>query len=207
MIYVFSGDDRVKIQAEIRKILGEDYEVVDGENLKPADLMSIMMGGSLLSAERKILIKDLTPARGTATETGVDFYAELNKFVDTPHTVVIWETTVPNRGSYREFIKNQNVKSQKIVQEEVDKWAIFRIFDLAQTDGKKAAAEFEKLGEDPYLALGAFATAAIKNYEKHQGRKEKRVLEALSDLDMKMKTTSLQPSLLLQAFLLRVSSL
>ena len=60
MIKIFYGDDRVKAQAAIKKLLGDDYEVIEGENLLPSDMASVFYGGSLFSDERKILIKDLS---------------------------------------------------------------------------------------------------------------------------------------------------
>ena len=42
--------------------------------------------------------------------------------------------------------------------------------------------------------------------EPYRGIKEKRALKELSDLDIKLKTTSFQPWLLIESFLLRLSS-
>ena len=105
MIKVFYGNDRVRISEEVRKVLGEDYEVFDGADggLKLADLVNIFQGNSLFSEKRKILIKDLTPARGQGNDSDVDFYGEIAKYVNTPHTIVIWETTVSQKKSYKDF--------------------------------------------------------------------------------------------------------
>ena len=53
MIRVFTGSDRKKIDAEVKKILGENYEVFDGENLKLEDIVNIFLGTSLFSEKRK----------------------------------------------------------------------------------------------------------------------------------------------------------
>ena len=37
MIRVFYGDDRLKIEAEIRRNLGEGYEVIEADTLAVAD--------------------------------------------------------------------------------------------------------------------------------------------------------------------------
>lgn len=226
MIYLFTGDDRVKIQSEIKKILGEKYEVFDGENLKVSDIYNICQGNTLFDTERKILIKDLTPAKSTAGEDGggkssndsdkdsADPYEVLLEFLGTKHTIVIWESTVPNRKAYKDFIKK--VKPQKFSKEEVDKWASFRIFDLAYVDGKKAVNELDKLikkteiGEevkmlDPYLMVGAFSSSALKKFEQSPTPRNKKVLKQLSKLDMQMKTSALDPWTLVKKFLIEIA--
>ncbi len=228
MIYVFYGDDRVKIQREIQKILGEDYEVFEGETLKPADIYNICQGNTLFASVRKILIKDLTPSRKTSEESAdedagkgandnsnpTDYYEIFGQFVNTRHEIAIWETTVSQKKSYKDFIKNKKVEVKKIMLPEIDKWATFKIFDLAYRDGKKAVSELNKLIEeiknggkdmDPYMTLGAFASSALKKFEAHPGRKEKRVLKELSKLDIQMKTTTMNPWVIISSFLLRIS--
>ena len=74
MIKVFSGSDRAKIDAEVKKFLGKDYEVFDSENLKPEDIINIFVGASLFAAKRKILIKDLAELNAE----NVDIYAEVS---------------------------------------------------------------------------------------------------------------------------------
>lgn len=60
MIKVFYGDDRVAIKNAIKKALGTQYEVVEGVAIKSGDMPSIFLGGSLLTAKRAILIRDLS---------------------------------------------------------------------------------------------------------------------------------------------------
>ena len=226
MIYLFSGDERVKIQNEIKKILGENYEVFDGENLTVSDIYNICQGNTLFDAERKILIKDLTPAKSavaegstskssdTSNKDSADPYEIFSEFLNTKHTIVIWESTVPNRKAYKDFIKK--VKPQKFLKEEIDKWASFRIFDLAYVDGKKAVNELDKLikktetGEevkmlDPYLMVGAFSSSALKKFEQSPTTRNKKVLKQLSKLDMQMKTSALDPWTLVKKFLIEIA--
>ena len=234
MIRVFYGDDRVRIQTEVKKILGDNYEIFDGENLQAADIYNICRGNNLFTETRKILIKDLTPARGGSAAGKVvgggeavgsvekfgttDFYETLAEMADTKHEIIIWESTIPQKKSYKDFIKNKNVEERKFVLPEIDKWVVFRIYDMAYNNGEKAVAELNKIREDanngkrtavvdPYLTFGAFVSAAIKKYEKNQGAKEKRVLKELSKLDMQMKTTAYDPWGIISSFLLRLSSL
>jgi DNA polymerase III delta subunit len=57
------------------------------------------------------------------------------------------------------------------------------------------------------MFFGLLASQALKDYSQKQGTKEKRVLKELSKLDLDLKTTSYQPWLLIESFLLRLSSL
>jgi hypothetical protein len=85
---------------------------------------------------------------------------------------------------------------------------VFNILDMAWHDGKKAVLKLEKIemNQDPYMFVGLMVTQAIKKFEYRQGSKEKRVLKELSKLDIRMKSTSMQPWSLVKSFLLQVSS-
>lgn len=209
MIYIYSGDDRVKISQEVKKVLGEKYEIFEGENLGAQDIMNICQGMSLFGEKRKILIRDLTPARKEkdeeSGEPGIDFYAEFLKYVNTPHTIVIWETTLSKKKSFKEFVGMPGVKSQQFKVFEKNK--IFEIADLAMVDGKKAVAELKKVEDDndPYMFVGLLTSKLCQKYNYSHGAKEKRALVALSELDMQMKTTSMRPWTLLESFLLELS--
>ena len=201
MLRIFYGEDRVKAQAEIKRLLGEDYEVVEGVGLTRADLNDVFMGTSLLVEQRKILIKDLSAEEGNLEK--------LVDFAETANEVIVWENNLDKRTKlYKQLEKLGEVREFKLV-EKIDKSLAFNIYDAALYDGRKAVKMLEgaKLTEDPYRMVGAWSWKAIDNFKKRGGAKEKRVLKELSKLDMLMKSTSCQPWTLMQAFLLRVSSL
>ena len=209
MIRIFTGSDRKKIDVEIKKILGETYEVFDGENLKTEDIVNIFLGTSLFSEKRKILLKDLTPARGEGN-TSVDFYEEISKYKNTPHMIVIWETNVSQKKTYKDFIKLKEVEVKKIdLAPKIDMRVVFNIYDTALSDGKQAVEMLAKIeGEqDPYMFFGLLVSQAVKKFEWRQGTKEKRVLKELSKVDMQMKTTAYEPWFLIKSFLLRVKTI
>ena len=229
MIRVFTGSDRKKIDAEVKKILGEGYEVFDGENLKIEDIVNIFLGSSLFAEKRKILLKDLTPARGTggaggakagdggnsggsssSGNSGVDFYEEMVKYIDTPHEIVIWETNVSQKKTYKDFIKNSKVEVKKYdLAPKIDMRQVFSIYDAALVDGKRAVKLLEEIeGEqDPYMFFGLLVSQAIKKFEWRQGIRERRILKELSRVDMQMKTTAVEPWLLIKSFLLRLKTI
>ena len=92
MMRIFVGEDRVAAEKAIRTTLGEDYEVLDGEELAVTDLPSIFRGVSLFETEkRRILIKNL--GENTAV------WEKAADYLDTPHEVVIWEMKLDKRSA------------------------------------------------------------------------------------------------------------
>ena len=198
MIYIIYGDDRVRGDAEAKRILGTEYEVFDGEELAAGDLPSIFMGMSLFAEKRKILVKDLPK----------ELFEKVPEYVKTVHEVVIFESNLDKRtAAYKELAKNPGVKFMEFkLAAKVDRNLAFNVYDMAMRDGKKAVEMLRpaELTEDPYMMMGAFSWKAIDNFRKWGGEKEKRALRELSRTDILMKTTSFQPWTLLETFLLRV---
>ena len=64
-----------------------------------------------------------------------------------------------------------------------------------------------KQDEDPIMLLGLFTSQALKDFSARQGTKEKKILKELSKVDLQIKTTKVEPWLLVESFLLRLSSL
>ena len=202
--YVFSGSDRVKIQERIKKVLGEGYEVFEGAELDATGLMEICTGTSLFAEKRKILIRDLTLKR----ENNFEPYETLAKYADTPHTIVIWETNLSRKKSFREFCKLKQVRQEKIeAMETVDRFAVFKIFDKALVNGAEAAKDYRALDADPYLAVGALASWAINKYKFRYGAREKRILKEVAELDMQTKTSKIGSELLVEAFIARMGKI
>ena len=204
MIRIFHGSDRAKIAEEVRKILGEDYEVFDGEELKIEDIVNIFKGTTLFAEKRKILIKDLTK------KEDADFYEEMSKYADTEHDIVIWETTLPQKKSYKDFVKGNKIEVKRIdVVDKIDTRAVFGIFDTAMNNGPRAVEQLEKIEskQDPYMFFGLMVSQAIKRYSWRGGRRERAILKELAKLDMQMKSAAVEPWNLIKSFLLRLGSL
>lgn len=218
MIYVFCGDDREKIAQEVAKVLGKGYEVFDGEELEVQGIMNIFQGASLFSETRRILIKDLTaPPLGSGSSSGsgdirkkIDFYAEILPYANTKHTIVIWESNKSRKKSFKDFCKLKNVKVQDfIMAKPADAGKVFQVLDLAYRDGAAAVKIIEEIKDDnnPYMFMGLLTTQMLKKYSYGFSEKDKRVLKELSKLDIQMKSTSVEPWLLISAFIMRISSL
>ena len=201
MIEIFCGEDRARAQAEVKRILGADYEVFEGMNLAITDLPSLFMGTSLFGEKRKILVKDLGEQK--------ELWEKLPEYLESPHTIIIWESKLDKRTATYKAIKDKVKVVEFALPKDMNANLVFDIFRTAKRDGKKAVELLKKIEdtEEPYMLIGLFVTQALKDFEMRQGSKEKRVLAELSRIDMLMKTTSTQPWLLLKSFLLRVSQL
>ncbi|MBR3157387.1 hypothetical protein IKF20_03140 [Candidatus Saccharibacteria bacterium] len=200
MIKVFTGEDRISAKNAITKYLGQNYEVVEGVNLIPADLPSIFLGQSLFEKTRKILIQDLSENKSV--------FDELPKYLDTPHQIAILELKLDKRSNTYKAIQKKVEIQDFPLPKDPNFGIVFNIYHTAKKDGKKAIRMLEQIKptEDPMMFFGLIASQAIKDYSMKQGTKEKRALKELSDLDLKLKTTSFQPWLLIESFLLQLSS-
>ena len=201
MIKIFTGENRTKASAEITRLLGNDYEVVEGANLTPEDLPSIMQGASLFADTRNILIRDLSPNKPV--------FDRLPDYLNTPHNIIIQEITLDKRSSTYKALKDQIEIVEFALPQSSNLGIIFNIYSTAKVDGKKAVKMLEKIEpeEDPIKFCGLLISQALKDYRKKQGIKEKKALRELSKLDLNLKSTSYQPWLLVRSFLLQLSSL
>ena len=96
-----------------------------------------------------------------------------------------------------------------ILELKLDKRSVFDIYKIAKTDGKKAVQTLSSLKseEDPIMFFGLIVSQAIKDYSQRQGIKEKTILKELAKVDLQMKSTQIDPWLLVESFLLRLSTI
>lgn len=201
MIKVFYGDNRVEASNEIKRLLGNNYEVIDGADLALTDLPSIFLGASLFTNQRNILIRDFTANKPA--------YAELKNYLNTPHNIILLESRLEkNLATYKE-LKDKLEFKEFTLPEDQNFTAVFNIYRVAKRDGKKAVSMLEdlKTKEDPNMFLGLLASQAIKDFSLNQGTKEKKVLKDLSRVDLEIKSAKVEPWLLIESFLIRLSSL
>lgn len=201
MIKIFTGDDRVKANEQIKRELGVDYEVIEGQDLTPEDLPSILKGASLFTDDRRILIRDLSINKAV--------FDLLPNYLDTPYKVVLLELKLDKRSSAYKKLKDEIEIREFKLNDTQNFSLVFDIYRVAKRDGKKAVEMLDKIKqeEDPIRFTGLLVSQALKDYAKNPGTKEKRALKELSKLDLNLKTTSYSPWLLVSSFLLQVSSL
>ena len=201
MIRVFTGDDRVRAKKEIEKILGSDYEVIEGVDLETSELPTVFYGNSLFTDKRKVLIRDLNENKAA--------WEKLPEYLESPHEIIIWEGKLDKRTTvYKTIAKNVKIEEFKLFQENGYKKAA-AVFQMAKRDGRRAVEMLQEmeLEQEPMMFLGVMATEAVKEYAMSQGIREKRILRELSKLDMTLKSTATEPWLLIESFLIRLASL
>ena len=184
MIKIFYGDDRIRAGQEIKKFLGDEYEVVEGAELVESDLPSLLLGNSLFSEKRKILIRDLTMNKSLCEK--------VPEYLNTPHDVVILEPKLAkNSVFYKAMNGKVEIREFRLPETNAYRRAL-DIYNVAKKDGVKAVKMVEALKneEDAIGFMGMIISIALKEYDA-----------------IEMKTTSFEPWSLVSGFLLRLASL
>ncbi|MBQ6409671.1 hypothetical protein IJI18_00230 [Candidatus Saccharibacteria bacterium] len=194
MIRIFTGDDRVRAGNEIKHILGKNYEVMDAADLTPKDLPSIFKGTTIFDAKRRILLRDFT--------ANSSIYPEITKYLDTPHDIVILETKLDKRTTTYKAIKDQLEIREFKLPPKTDFREVYDIYNVAKRNGKRSVEMLKKIepDEDPIRFTGLLVSQALKDFNP-------KVLKELSDIDIKMKSSKIDPWLLVESFLLKISNL
>lgn len=204
MLRVFYGGNRVGAEKEIRRILGEGYEVFEGENLTEGDLPSIFLGTSLFETEkRRILLKDVSENRAV--------WEKLGEYAEMEHEVIVWELKPDKRSAGYKNLKDAGVEMREFAElQKPEAKLVFGVLDTAMRDGKKAVEMVERveLEQDPYMFFGLLVTQALKKYEATSaGMGERKLVKELAKLDIQMKSAAFEPWDLVKSFLVRVESL
>lgn len=206
MIKIFYGDDRVKISEEVRRIFGAEYEVIEGEKAEFSEILDAFLGISLISGERKILIKDLSKN----TAVWEKFCEKVGDFLD-KNAVIVWEEKFDKRLKVNKDLIATGVEVREFKMIDVgaaDAKLVFEILDMAMVNGKRAVEILEKIerNQDPFMLVGLFTTQAIKKYGVRQGARERELLKKLAKLDMDMKSSGIEPMMLVKGFLLELGN-
>ena len=200
MIKIFTGDDRIRAKKAITEFLGDNYELFDAISLESSDLANLFLGTSLFGVERKILIRDLSENK--------PIFEKVIDYLNTPHKIALFETKLDKRSSVVKQLKDKIEIHEYTLPKNLDYRLIFDIYKTAKVDGKKAVAMLEKIkiNEDPISFAGLLNSQAIKDFAVKPGAKEKKALKELSHLDLNLKSSKLEPWLLIESFLLQLSS-
>lgn len=201
MIKIFYGENRIAAKQAIIKFLGSNYEIIEGKELSPNDFPSLFLGQSLFSEKRSILIRDISNNKPV--------FEKLPEYLNSPHDIAIFEIKLDKRSSAYKILKNQIEIREFTLPKDSNLNLVFDIYKTAKTDGEKAVQMLTKIKskQDPIMFFGLMASQAIKDFAKKQGIKEKKALKELSKLDTELKSSRLSSWLLIESFLLRLSSL
>lgn len=182
----------------VKRFIGQDYEAFDGEKLQANDLPTIFQGTSLFdTGKRRILIKNLSE--------NSEAWEKVPEYKDTEHDVAIWETKLDGRLNGTKLLKSAGIEMEEFKNPTAK--PMFGLLNMALRDGEAAVRELEKreTDQDPYLLVGLLVSDALKNFQKSGGQdRDRKVLKSLAELDRRMKTTSIDPWILVKGFLLEV---
>lgn len=228
MLRIFYGENRLEAEKNVKRVLGEGYEVFEGESLTVGDLPSIFQGTSLFGGlgssssggsssdgsgggfgsggfggMRRILLKNLGE--------NAEVWAKLADYRETEHEVVVWEGKIDKRSTGYKQLKDAGVEMVEFpALKKPEAGLVFGILDTAMRDGARAVRDLEKIeaDQDPFMFFGLLVTQALKKYEySGGGTRERRVLKELAQIDLQMKSTGVEPWMLIKSFLLRVGDL
>lgn len=201
MIRIFTGEDRIKAKQEVAKILGDDYEVIEGVDLMVGDLPSVFKGASLFVEQRNILIRDMAVNR--------EVFEKLPEYLDTPHNVIILELKLDKRSVAYKAVKDKVEIREFALPKDKSANMVFDVYRTAKKDSKQAVKMLEEIRptQDAMMFFGLMVSQALKDYKMRQGVKEKRALKELAKLDLDMKSSKVEPWLLVEGFLLRLGGL
>lgn len=202
MIKIFYGNDRQKAQLAIAKLLGDDYEVIEAENITRGDMESIFKGTSLFGETRRILLKGLNENK--------ECWEILPEYLETTHEMVIWLSVLDKRSTvYKAIAKRKEVEVKEFAQEaKVDRFLAFKIADEAFAGhGARAVKMCEELEQtsDAYLTMGAFVSQAGKKLEIGKP-KAINAIRILAKADLDMKSTAVDGWKILKIALLKIAS-
>jgi hypothetical protein len=221
MLRIFYGENRLEAEKAVKRTLGEGYEVFEGESLTAGDLPSIFQGTSLFGGGfgggdgsgsgagglgggvRRILLKNLGE--------NAEVWAKLADYIETEHEVVVWEGKIDKRSTGYKQLKEAGVEMEEFATlKKPEAGLVFGILDTAMRNGEKAVRDLEKIeaDQDPFMFFGLLVTQALKKYEySGGGARERRILKELAKVDLQMKSTGVEPWMLIKSFLLRVGEI
>ncbi len=201
MLKIVYGDDRIRAQAAIKKLLSNDYETIEAENLAPSDMASVFYGTSIFGDSRKILVKSLNE--------NSDCWPLLANYADTPHDVVVWNNSLDKRQvAYKELSKKKVEFKEFKLAEDPNKKLVFDIYDFIRRGNTEAAINAcEKIEStnDPYALVGLLASQAYKDLGLN--RKVPRYLKILANYDIKMKSVDIDAWKLVKIAIIEMSKI
>ncbi len=204
MIKIFFGDDRVRAKQEITKFLGEKYEVIDCTDLIEQDLPTIFKGTTLFDdGNRQILLRDLTANKPLADH----FIEHIADYTTTPHSIAIHETKLDKRSVFYKTLKDSLDFREFATPATTNFSNLQEIYRTAKTDGKKSIALLKKIEhqEDPIMFFGFLVSQAIKDFSARPGARERQALKTLAAIDIQMKSSTVDPWLLVESALLTLA--
>ncbi len=190
-IKILHGTDREAMMRTAKRILGDDYEVVEAENIDLSDLDSIFRGVSLFDdgSGRKILIKDLSLKS--------ECFEKLPDYADTSFNVVVVNDKLNKTFAY---VKNvfacKDIEVEEFITTEEktrDKFENCKPFQDAYAgrgaDAIRKLRKIESRSAAP-LIIGTMAGQCIKLIDG-KNKKPVQALKIIAEADMMTKSSGI----------------
>ena len=165
MITVLTGDNSFGIDNSLRRI-SDDFdgvaEKVDGTELELKNLPDLLMGMTLFTQKRLVIIKDLSANKNVWN----DFASWLVRVSDDVHLVLIEPKLDKRTKTYKELLKVSKVVESKLFSErdvnEVEKWVVNESLAIGFALGSKSAqALVARVGVDQWRLYHALEKLAV----------------------------------------------
>lgn len=204
MIKVFFGEDRVRAKKEIENLLTTDYEVIDCADLTEQDLPTIFHGATFFdNGKRRILLRDFTANKPLA-----DHLAErLDDYATTTHDIILFETKLDKRSVFYKSLKDKLDFKEFSAPVTNNFKELQDIYVTAKKSGEKAVAKLKKIEhqEDPIMFFGFLVSQALRDFSSNPtSTSQKRALRELAKIDLQMKSSTVEPWLLVETALLLI---
>jgi len=190
-IKIFYGSDRESMMRAAKRALGDDYEVVEAENIEISDMDSIFRGVSLFDdgSGRKILIKDLN--------TKVECFEKLPEYADTSFKVIVVCDKLNKTFAYvKSVLSCKAIESEEFTTTEEktrDKFENLKPFQDAYAGrGADAVRKLRKIEarSAPQLIVGTMAGQCIKLIDV-KNKKAVQALKIIAQADMMTKSSGI----------------
>ncbi len=203
MLRIFYGNDRKAAEKAIKKVLGDNYESVLADKLVPSDMVSVFMGTSIFGDSRKILIKDL--------DSNSDCWSELDKYLDTPHEIVLWNDTLNKKTVLYKTLSKSGVECKEFkLADNYDSFTGLNMLDAAMRgDLNGALKKFNEVRAHNVSALPTIAAIGTTLCKKYLGMNKKatRAVKILAQNEMRIKTNSLDEWQALEISIIEIAKL
>ena len=190
-IKILHGSDRSAAIRAAKRILGDNYEVIEAENIDVSDLDSIFRGATLFDdgSPRNILIKDLS--------ANLECFEKLPEYADTSFNVVIVNSKLNKTFAYVKNVfacKQIEVEELTTTEEKTrNKWETFKPFQDAYAGrGADAIRKLNKIKERaaPQLIIGVMASQCTKLISSGD-KKAIRAIKIVAEADMMTKSSGI----------------
>lgn len=204
-IKIFYGSDRIAARKAAERILGQDYEVIEAENLQLTDMDSVFRGATIfdMGSERKILLKDLSANKAC--------FEKLPEYADTTNLVAILDGKLSKTTTaVKAIFACKDIEAKEFtLREELtrDKYENFAPFQAAYAGRGGDALRKLRLIKDRTAAPVIIGTMGSQAAKLLKEPKAQRAMKIIAKADMMTKSTGIDMWMPVEWALLEIAQL